>query len=203
LVPQGERSYAKELLNYKKTIKARPRGLTPQLQKALRSGNIDDILAALTGKQRSFVEEYLVDLNGTAAVQRSAYSSDNPAQLASELLKTPSIRAAIDALKMDRAKHSDVTADYVLKKIVATIERCETKEDYNPNAILRGAELLAKHLGMFIERQEITGKDGEAIKYEKVREDADDFTRSIASLVERAGAPRVVELVDPGAESKS
>lgn len=51
---------------------------------------------------------------------------------------------------------------------------------------------LGKHLGMFKERVEHTGKDGGAIEFEqKVKEDADVVARSIAGLVERARTSRV------------
>jgi phage terminase small subunit len=51
---------------------------------------------------------------------------------------------------------------------------------------------LGKHLGMFKERVELTGKDGNAIEIEqKVKEDADVVASAIASLAERAGAARM------------
>jgi phage terminase small subunit len=51
---------------------------------------------------------------------------------------------------------------------------------------------IGKHLGMFRERVELTGKDGNAIEFEqKVKEDADAVASAIASLAERARAHRV------------
>jgi phage terminase small subunit len=176
------------------------RPVRSKLNKALATGDLQLVLDALTDKQKSFVEEYLTDFNGTKAVARAKYESKNPKQLACDLLKNPGIRFAIDGLKAQRAENSDVTSDWVLKKIVDTITRCETEDDYNPNAILRGTELLAKHLGMFIERTEISGKDGEAIKYEKVKQDADDFTSAIASLAKRHGKTGLVDISDTGTE---
>lgn len=43
---------------------------------------------------------------------------------------------------------------------------------------------IGKHLGMFVDRHELTGKDGAAVKLEL---DAERFTRSIASLTARNG----------------
>lgn len=52
---------------------------------------------------------------------------------------------------------------------------------------------IGKHLGMFKERVELTGKDGNAIEFEqKVKENADAVASAIASLAERARAARVV-----------
>jgi len=170
------------------------------LAKAIASGDLQAVLDALTDKQRRFVEEYMTDLNATQAVIRAQYETKNAKQLGHQLLTNPGIRFAIDGLKAQRTKNSDVTADWVLKKIVDTITRCEMEDDYNPNAILRGTELLAKHLGMFIERTEISGKDGEAIKYEKVKQDADDFASAIAGLAKRAGKTGLAEVSNTGTE---
>ena len=99
-------------------------------------------------------------------------------------MENPAVRIAIDALRAERNKSSDVTKDFVLRGIQKAIKLAE--ESGNLNALLRGHELLARHLGMFIERTEISGPDGEAIKYEeKIKEDVADFTRSIASIANR------------------
>ncbi len=47
---------------------------------------------------------------------------------------------------------------------------------------------IGKHLGMFKERVEHTGKDGGPIQTEQVQNDADAFTRAIASIASRTGA---------------
>jgi phage terminase small subunit len=53
---------------------------------------------------------------------------------------------------------------------------------------------IGKHLGMFRDRVELTGKDGAAIEInQKVREDADAVTSAIAGLVERARATGMAE----------
>lgn len=43
---------------------------------------------------------------------------------------------------------------------------------------------IGKHLGMFVDRHEVTGKDGAAMKVDL---DAERFTRAIASLTTRSG----------------
>jgi phage terminase small subunit len=59
-------------------------------------------VAGLTPKQRVFVEEYLVDLNGTQAAIRAGYSTDSARQIASENLSKPYIAEAIDKALADR-----------------------------------------------------------------------------------------------------
>lgn len=173
------------------------RPVRKHLAKALEDGNLQAVIDCLTDKQKSFVEEYLVDLNGLQAVIRSGYKTNNPNRMANQLLKNPGVRFAIDGLKAKRAENSDVTSDYVLKNIKEIVEK--QKED-NPNAALRGLEALAKHLGMFIDRQEISGKDGEAIQFEKVKQDADELSSAITSLVDRARARGLAEVSDDRAE---
>lgn len=46
---------------------------------------------------------------------------------------------------------------------------------------------LGRHLGMFKDKVEVTGKDGNPIEIDQVRNDADAFTRSIARLATRNG----------------
>lgn len=158
----------------------------PKIQAALDAGNIQEVIHNLTERQRRFVEEYLVDYNGGAAVLRAGYtpkSQANANRLATEMLEHPGIRAAIDQLTIERADKSVIKPDYVIKKLHRTIEAAE--QDGNHNAVFRGCEILARALGMFIERKEISGPNGDAIRYKQVQEAADAFTSAIAGLIER------------------
>lgn len=137
----------------------------------------------MTVRQRRFVEEYLVDFNGSAAVTRAGYGTQSPKRLAYEMLKNPAIRAAIDQVTLERAEKSNLNPEYVMNKLRRTIEKAEN--DNNHSAVLRGCEIMARALGMFIERKEISGPNGDAIKYEQVKEAADAFTSAISGLIER------------------
>jgi hypothetical protein len=143
-------------------------------------------LDKLSVKQRLFVEAYLDprnEFNGAAAILKAGYKTNHPEKMSFQLRNNPAVKAAIDEYTATRAKEYNIKPEYVLRKITKTIEKAE--DDNNHNAVLRGCELLARHLGMFIERQEISGPNGDAIKYEQVREAADAFTSSIASLIAR------------------
>ena len=84
-----------------------------------------------------------------------------------------------------------VSPEYVLRKLIRTVEKAEQQE--NHGATLRGLELLAKHLGMFIERQEISGPDGGAIVHEqKVKQDAADFKSRLHKLAKSGTDGNVV-----------
>lgn len=162
---------------------ARAKKHKPALTAALEAGNVQEVINNLTVKQRRFAEEYLVDFNGSAACLRAGYQTKYPNRTASELLRNPGVRAAIDAVTLQNASKHALKPDYVINKIQKTIEKAEM--DNNHNAVLRGCELLARHLGMFIERTEISGPDGDAIKLQKVHEAADAFTSAINGLIER------------------
>lgn len=164
----------------------RPRdSMKPKIQRALDAGNVQEVIDNLTVKQRRFVEEYLVDYDGAAAVLRAGYNTKYANRLAYEMLKNPGIKACIDSLTLERAGDSVLKPDYVFTKIRTTIEKAE--RDNNHSAVLRGCELLARAMGMFVERREISGPNGDAIEIKRVQEAADAFTSAIAGLIERGG----------------
>ena len=181
------------------------RGTAPvreHVAKAIEGGNPKAVFDCLTGKQQRFVEEYLVDLNASQAVKRAGYKTDNPGKVAHDMMKNPGIRFAIDGLKAIRAKNSDVTSDYVLKELNEIYKEARTEKQYS--SAIRSLELLGKHLSMFVERTEISGPDGEAIKYEeKVRNDIETFTSSIARLATRNGERVEAERTDAGREGEA
>jgi phage terminase small subunit len=138
----------------------------------------------LTMKQQLFVEAYFAnDYNATEAARVAGYNGNNLNRIGSELLCKPHVRAAVDKRAQEKLKEISLTEEYVVRKLVKTIERAE--QDNNLTAVLRGIELAAKNLGMLRERTEITGKDGEAIRYEETKNEADDFVRKIQSIATR------------------
>lgn len=173
--------------------------MKPSIQAALDAGNIQEVIDNLTERQRRFVEEYPVDYNGSAAIIRAGYQTKHPARLACEMLKHPGIKAALDQLAIQRGKESTLQPEYVMNKLQRTIERAEA--DGNHTAVLRGCEILARALGMFVERREISGPNGDAIQYKQVQEAADAFTSAIAGLIERGGENNVIDF--PRSESQS
>jgi len=148
----------------------------------------------LTHKMQAFIDEYLVDLNASQACVRAGYKTKNPNRIGAELLRHPVISKVIEERLAEKRERNELTADYVLDKLVAIVEATDKE---NPQAALRGLELLGKHLGLYKDRQEISGPDGEAIKMEqKVKENAADFTSKLSRLAKRAGEGNVVSFAD-------
>ena len=76
----------------------------------------------LTPKQAKFVEEYLVDLNATAAARRSGYSANNADKIGPRLVGESRIQAAI-AVRQAELRKTAITPEWVLaqyKKIAET-----------------------------------------------------------------------------------
>ena len=118
---------------------------------------------SLTPKQERFVAEYLIDLNATQAAVRAGYSEKTAQMIGSENLAKPMVAAAVAAAVAKRSERTNITQDYVLALIVDTAERCKMASDYNPNAVLKGAELLGRHLAMFTDKQAVTLHDGDRL----------------------------------------
>jgi phage terminase small subunit len=145
----------------------------------------------LTEKQRTFISEYLIDLNGTQAAIRAGYSPHTANEQASRLLAKANIAKLIQEAMDKRSEDLGIDARYVLKSIKTTMERCSQAypvldrkgepvmvsigegEDarivpayaFDANGVLKGAELLGKHLKLFTDKTEITGKDGAPIDH--------------------------------------
>lgn len=115
-------------------------------------------MADLTPKQAAFVREYLVDLNATQAAIRAGYSPNGARVQGCRLLAEPNIAAEIKAAQDKRARKTEITAEKVLADIERISVSAEAVEDFG--AALKGKELLGKHLGMWVDRQEVSGAGG-------------------------------------------
>lgn len=73
----------------------------------------------LTPKQRRFAEEYIVDLNASAAYRRAGYKArGNAAEAnASRLLRNAKVASVISELKRERSERTQITADRVLEEL--------------------------------------------------------------------------------------
>lgn len=132
----------------------------------------------LTPKQQRFVDEYLIDLNATQAAIRAGYSEKTAYSIGHENLRKPEIQKAITEAQQKRAKRVELSQDYVVESVIDAMERCkqavpvlnrkgepvmcDTPEGeiapaymFQPAHILRGSEILGKHLGMFDGKKDV------------------------------------------------
>lgn len=137
----------------------------------------------MTPKQERFVQEYLVDLNATQAAIRAGYAPKTAQAQSSRLLSNVMVGQAIAEAQKEVGEALDLDAQYVLTGLKSTIERCselkvlrtrkgepiQVEVDgelmqavtlYDPKAVLKGYELLGRHLGMFKDNVQMTGRDG-------------------------------------------
>lgn len=86
--------------------------------------------APLTARQQAFVQEYLVDLNGTQAAIRAGYSKATAESQASRLLTNVKVQEAIAAGQARRSEKTAITAEMVLERywMIATA---------NPNELVQ------------------------------------------------------------------
>jgi phage terminase small subunit len=129
---------------------------------------------ALSAKQEMFCFEYIKDLDATKAAIRAGYSAKTADVKAAILKADPRIAAKIQELMNQRVKRTEIDADYVLNKIKETVERCSQAEPvyefvdgkkeptgewkFEHNGVLKGCELLGKHLKLFTDKIEHSGK---------------------------------------------
>lgn len=130
---------------------------------------------SLTDKQQRFVEEYLVDLNASAAARRAGYSESTAGSIGFENLQKPEIAAAITEGRNAQQERTEITADLVLRRLV------EESSGETHSGRIRALELLGKHLAMFTDRRsdEFGGEPAQALT-------ADEKIERLTALLEEA-----------------
>jgi phage terminase small subunit len=106
---------------------------------------------ALLPKQERFVQEYLKDLNATAAAGRAGYKKPN--KQGPRLLVNVGIQEAIVAAKAERACRCKLSATWVIRRLRK--EATARGPNASPSARVRALELLGKHLGLFPDRHQV------------------------------------------------
>jgi phage terminase small subunit len=141
----------------------------------------------LTPRQSAFVREYLIDLNATQAAIRAGYSEKTACEQGAQNLAKLNISRAIADGQAKLAEKSSVSAQWVIDNLVEVSQRCLQKApvmvydraqksmvqatdeqgqgiwQFDSSGANRALELIGKHLNIFRERVELTGKDGGAI----------------------------------------
>lgn len=115
-------------------------------------------MANLTPKQQRFVEEYLIDLNATQSAIRAGYSEKTAKDIGCENLAKPNIAKAIAEAQEKLSNKAQVTVEMVVQGLLN--EAKDLSEGSTQSARVSAWAHLGKHLGMFKDKVEHTGKDG-------------------------------------------
>ena len=124
-------------------------------------------MAKLTPRQERFVQEYLIDLNATAAAIRAGYSVKNADKIGSQLLGKIRVADAINRELAKRSKRTGISQDRVLRELAkiafanatdviniqeATVNHDATRDD---TAVIQAIKVkkIAAEAGDIIERE--------------------------------------------------
>ena len=132
----------------------------------------------LTDKQKKFIEEYLVDMNGTRAY-RAAYptvkNDETAGAAACRLLKNVKIKQAIEPILASMSSDRMATATEVMEYLTSVLgdgcsEARRFKKAPDEKEKLKAAELLGKRFGLFKDKVEVSGIEAEQSKLDNLLE---------------------------------
>lgn len=131
----------------------------------------------ITPKQLKFIDEYLIDLNGTQAAIRAGYSKHSANEIASELLAKPNVSARVSQRRLELSEQTKVNQEWVLNRLIEISNKCvqavpvmefdpiakEMRQKkalndkgeevgvfmFDSNGANKATELIGKHLGFF------------------------------------------------------
>ena len=110
----------------------------------------------LTPRQERFVAEYVLRPVGTCAAIKAGYSRVGASTQQARLLRIPAVRSAIDIARARRDEYIELTTTEVVRSIREGIADAVAAGDHR--AAMRGREMLAKHMGMLVDRQQLETK---------------------------------------------
>jgi phage terminase small subunit len=111
-----------------------------------------------TVKRERFVAEFLVDLNAARAALRAGYARSGAKVTGCRLLKDPLIAGAIAKAQAEIQARTAITQDWVIGKLRDNAEKATKAEQFG--AVNGALQLIGKHIGMFVDRHELSGPGG-------------------------------------------
>jgi phage terminase small subunit len=133
----------------------------------------------LNERQERFVREYLKDPDATKAALAAGYAPARAKEQGYQQLHHPAIVAAIAAEQAKLREKAGIDAEWVVARLRLISDRCVQGEQvkdkdgiptgewkFDAAGANRATELLGKHLGMFREKVELTGRDGGPLEVE-------------------------------------
>ncbi|MBM4182903.1 MAG: terminase small subunit [Gemmatimonadetes bacterium] len=107
----------------------------------------------LNPRQTLFVDEYLVDMNATAAYRRAGYSATGKSAEvnACRLLSQARVKAEVARRMDERASAIAISQEWVIDRL-----RQEALNHGRGSSRVQALKLLGEHLGMFVQRHEVS-----------------------------------------------
>ena len=141
----------------------------------------------LTDKQKKFVQEYLVDLNGTQACIRSGYSEKTARQIATDLLSKVHIQQALDEAQQKIIKKTKITQERVLEEYakIAFSDLSEYISFENGKATLKNINDIPKNIRAVIAEIKET-KDGLTFKLHSKTDALNSIAKHLGMFIERS-----------------
>lgn len=140
-------------------------------------------------QQKRFVEEYLKDLNATRAAIRAGYSKKSAAQQGHELLRNPKVAAALTAAMEKRSARTEITQDKVVERLKHLSVKAEEAGQFA--AAISAEVSLGKHVGMFTEKVEVSGRV--EVDSSDIAQAIERFTSTVVQLSARTRAAGAAE----------
>lgn len=111
---------------------------------------------ALTDKQQRFVDEYMIDMNATAAYLRAGYNCTEEAarRAASRLLTNVDVMSEIGQRQDKMQVESGMSVQWVLEKYKTIIDNNIVTD---PTVAKGALDSVGKHYGMFTDKVKIEG----------------------------------------------
>lgn len=107
----------------------------------------------MTAKQARFIDEYLVDANGTQAAIRAGYGAAGARVAAHRLLTNVAISSAIEARQRVDATRLSVDRNRVLTGLLGAVEMAREQE--NPAGMIAGLREIGKLMGFYTDRVKV------------------------------------------------
>ena len=113
----------------------------------------------LNRKQQTFVNEYLIDFNGTRAAKAAGYSERSAYSTAHEILRKPEVKEYLEQKISEANELAFLERQRVISKLkeIAYADYSESQQLNHTTAgdVLKALLLLGKAYGMFWEKPEI------------------------------------------------
>ena len=122
-------------------------------------------MSKLTAKQEAFCIAYIETGNASEAY-RMSYDAENAKpesvnRMAKELMDNLKISSRIEEIQKPAVKRAEITLESHLKRLKHLSDMAEAAEQYS--SAIKAEESRGKASGLYTDKKEITGKDGEAL----------------------------------------